>query len=96
MSSWSNTIKFVGKKDGPIISINPNPITSNQIHLMISGVTEGMYTASIYNLNGQKLEYFTVDIKQGMSSKVLKINSSIPKGYYYLDVSGMKLFFSKE
>jgi hypothetical protein len=47
-------------------------------------------------MNGQKLESFTVEIKKGMISKVLKINRSIPKGYYYLDVSGMKLFFSKE
>ena len=96
MSSWSNTIKFVGKKEGPTIRINPNPITSNQIHLMISGVTEGKYTACIYNLNGQKLASFAVDIKQGMTSKVLKINSSMPKGYYYLDFLDMKLFFSKE
>ncbi len=96
MTLWSNTIKISEVKKGPIFTINPNPITGGQIQLQISDAPEGHYPASVFNMKGQKLESFNVYLQRGSNSKVLKINSAMPKGYYYLIFLGKKLFFTKE
>lgn len=93
---WSNTIKISGKKEGPVISINPNPITFNQIQLQISGVPKGKYTATIFDVEGRKLESFNLYLQEGINSKVLKISNSLSKGNYWLKFIDKKLFFTKE
>ena len=93
---WSNTIKIAGEKVGPYINIIPNPIVSDQIHLQISGLPTGIYTASICNMEGRILENHSLNLQHGLNSKVLKISSKLPKGNYCLRILDQKHFFTKE
>jgi autotransporter-associated beta strand protein len=93
---WSNTLRIVGQNNTPIVNINPNPITNNQIHFSISGMPEGVYKCLIYNLEGRLIEKKSIQLQKGINDKVLKISSAVAKGNYCLKILNQKVFFTVE
>ena len=70
------------------LSLYPNPVTSKQFILSLSGINEGQYNFRIINITGQEI-YQNVIIKQGsFTTQTFKLPSSVKAGMYNLKITG--------
>jgi len=93
---WSNIVTVRGENHQPGMSISPNPIVDNTIHLQLNNIKPGNHKAFIYNVTGQLMETFNFITDDRMNSKTLKINNKLPKGCYTFCMEGEKWTFMTE
>lgn len=86
-SQYSSIVKVLVQDNNKGISVYPNPVTGNIIHLYFSNQAAGNYTARLLNSTGQAI--FTGKISQADGNGNTQINlgsQQIPKGNYLLEM----------
>jgi hypothetical protein len=70
------------------ISIYPNPVNGEIIHLQFIGQPVGNYLLTFYNSSGEVLQTKTLYHKEGSETHLLKIGKKFPTGIYILQIKG--------
>ncbi|MET0636681.1 MAG: T9SS type A sorting domain-containing protein [Chitinophagaceae bacterium] len=69
------------------LTVYPNPVTGNTIHLQMYGQERGRYQVSLYNQAGTRMMTKVIQHDAGNTAVAIPLNS-ILKGFYYLEVAG--------
>jgi hypothetical protein len=91
--SYSKVVKVYNKNVNPDISIYPNAVEHDVIHLRFSKVPAGKYKMSLLNSSGQLMFSKEVYHKNEDEHQTLQFNKHTPSGIYHLEVirpDGMK------
>jgi hypothetical protein len=84
--TYTQVVKVInGKQQGPI-SIYPNPINGDVIHLQLNNQPPGIYKIKLYNVAGQVLLSKNISHAGGSSAEDIKCDN-LPKGIYELQVT---------
>ena len=70
------------------ISIYPNPVNGEIIHLEFIGQPVGNYLLTFYNSSGEILQTKALYHKEGSETHLLKIGKKFPTGIYILQIKG--------
>ena len=72
----------------PAISVAPNPITNNEIRLLLTNLNKGTYTLILYNNLGQKIYSTAFEHSGGSTTKNIPLGINMPTGSYRLLLRG--------
>jgi autotransporter-associated beta strand protein len=81
--------KIVSVKTGKVLSsvtVYPNPVKDDQIHLKMNNMPDGLYNIKLINSSGQLILFKEIDHKSGNSINVIKIGNDIASGIYNMEV----------
>lgn len=67
------------------ISVYPNPVTGNEIHISFSGMPAGRYSATLYNSAGQAVSAGYIQHGGGSAARQLYV-PALPKGQYQMEI----------
>jgi hypothetical protein len=85
-ASYSSVVKVSNESKPGAITVYPNPITGNVIHLQLHNQATGKYQIKLYNTGGQVL--FSKDIQHTESSNSEDIKcDNLPNGVYQLIIN---------
>jgi hypothetical protein len=84
--TYTKVVKVVNEKQHPAISIYPNPITNEVIHLQLTNQPAGIYKIKLYNSVGQVLLSKSIAHVEGNSEETINC-ANLPKGIYQLKVN---------
>ncbi|HEX8332167.1 MAG TPA: cadherin domain-containing protein [Segetibacter sp.] len=93
---YSSVVRVNVEKGNGAITIYPNPVTTNTISLQLNNLERGKYTVTLTNKLGQQLYSSVIEHNGGSSTQTLRINSSLPKGTYQLQVIGGEVKMTKQ
>jgi hypothetical protein len=85
-STYSQIVKVVNGKQHESISVYPNPITHDIIHLQFTNQPAGIYKIKLYNAAGQVLISKNISHAEGSGEEPIKCDH-LPKGIYQLSVN---------
>jgi hypothetical protein len=86
-------VKVYNKNVTSDISIYPNPVKNDAIHLYFSNMPAGKYKMSLLNSSGQLLLSKEVNHIDEDDQHLLQFNTEAPPGVYHLEIikpDGMK------
>ncbi len=95
--SYSRVVKVHNKNVTPDISIHPNPVENDVIHLLFSNMPTGKYKMRLLNSSGQLLLYKEVNHKDENNEQILQFNKEAPSGVFHLEIvkpDGMKIILN--
>ncbi len=84
--TYSQVLKVINGKQLGNISVYPNPISDDVIHLQLNNQPAGIYKIKLYNSAGQILISKNITHPEGSSKEDLKCDN-LPKGIYQLQIS---------
>ncbi len=87
---YSNIVKVNIKamENEPAISIYPNPVAGNTIHLELTNIETGIYHLQLFNSAGQSLLVKTIKQQEVSPSGSFDVNCKFPPGTYQLRLTG--------
>jgi len=85
-ASYSSVVKIINESKPGAISVYPNPITDNVIHLQFHQQPAGRYQIKLYSAGGQVLLSKGIHHTEGSSSENIKCEN-LPKGMYQLMIN---------
>lgn len=74
------------EKFSKLISVFPNPVTTNRVTVQFNKVPQGDYTVELTDVLGRSIMQRKVSINSEIQSQVLPLNESNSKGVYMLKV----------
>lgn len=86
--TYSEVVKVFKEKTSKAISVFPNPITNNTIHLKLENQPAGIYVVRLINNNGQPVMVKQIQHSGGSSTEIIRPNQNISKGVYQLEITG--------
>ena len=84
---YSQIVRIRVGKGKPAISVYPNPVTDNVVHVMLSDMEQGNYKASLYNEAGQLVLVKQIIHPGGNSTQIITPNETLAKGSYQLEIT---------
>ena len=84
--TYTEVVKVINRKQQGTISVYPNPINDNVIHLQLNNQPSGIYKIKLYNAAGQVVISKNVSHAEGSSEEDIKCDN-LPKGIYQLQVT---------
>jgi hypothetical protein len=85
-ANYSSVVKVSNESKAAAITVYPNPITGNVIHLQLHNQATGKYQIKLYNAGGQVLLSKGIQHAEGSSSENIKCDN-LPKGVYQLMIN---------
>jgi len=85
-ASYSSVVKVSNESKPGTITVYPNPITGNVIHLELHNQSTGNYQIKLYNAGGQVLFSKGIQHAEGSSGEDIKCDN-LPKGVYRLMIN---------
>lgn len=85
--SWSNIISARGITEKISVSVYPNPVVDNIIHLHFLNEAAGIYSVGLLNLDGQVVFYRKIMHYAGNLLETLSVGNNLIKGVYLLQVT---------
>ncbi len=82
--SYSSVVKVSNSAKSGIF-VYPNPILDRKVNIQLDGLEAGLFVASVYNVNGQKVATSSVNLTTTTVSS-LALPSSIKSGVYQLEL----------
>jgi len=93
---YSNIIRvFVGKASGQVTAY-PNPVINSTINLQFTNMEKGNYTVTLTNKLGQQTYHSVIRHNGGSTTQTLRINNSLTRGSYQLQVIGEEFNMTKQ
>lgn len=87
-TSYSKIIKTNTAKLEAQMAVWPNPLTTPQLQVKITGAAKGMYQVAVSNQAGQKVYVSKINISTDSQLLSLNLGSSLAKGRYTVFVTG--------
>jgi hypothetical protein len=84
--TYTQVVKVINGKQQGTISIYPNPINDDVIHLQLNSQPSGIYKIKLYNAAGQVLLSKNISYAGGSSAEDIKCDN-LPKGIYQLQIN---------
>ncbi|MGN6298834.1 MAG: T9SS type A sorting domain-containing protein [Ginsengibacter sp.] len=84
--TYTQIVKAINGKQQGTISIYPNPINDDVIHLQLNNQPPGIYKIKLYNAAGQLLISKNISYAGGSSAQNIKCDN-LPKGIYQLQIN---------
>ncbi|MGN6265109.1 MAG: T9SS type A sorting domain-containing protein [Ginsengibacter sp.] len=84
--TYTQVVKVINGKQQGTISIYPNPINDDVIHLQLNNQPPGIYKIKLYNAAGQLLISKNISYAGGSSAENIKCDN-FPKGIYQLQIN---------
>lgn len=85
---YSSIVNVVLGRGVPQILINPNPIIGNVINLQLINQPKDNFNLQLLNTTGQLISAHLINHQGGSSSETITINKALPKGIYFLKITG--------
>ena len=83
--TYTQVVKVINRKQQGTISVYPNPINGDVIHLQLNNQPSGIYKIKLYNSAGQVLISKNISHSEGSSEEDIKCDN-LPKGIYQLKI----------
>jgi hypothetical protein len=83
-------------KNDQLISVYPNPITTNQFTLQIQGLAKGDYAIVVYNKSGQQVYNKSFSTNGGTIMQMVEMNAPLQGGVYTAVVTGKDGIVSRQ
>lgn len=80
----------------PLITVYPNPVTDNIIHIQFDNYATGKYKARLMNEAGQLVYETTVTISNSNDKTVIKPSVQLAAGSYLLELAGAAAVITKK
>jgi hypothetical protein len=84
---FSKVMRIETSLPGQHISLYPNPVSSRQVMLGFSGLTEGKYDIRIVNILGQPVLSTAIEKRGDFMTQTLKLPGSTPPGLYSMIIA---------
>jgi hypothetical protein len=84
--TYTQVVKVINGKQRGTISIYPNPINDDVIHLQLNNQPSGIYKIKLYNAAGQVLLFKNITHFAGSSAEDIKCDN-LPEGIYHLQIN---------
>jgi hypothetical protein len=84
---YTNVVKVEVAAKSAALSIYPNPVKGNVMHIATNIVEQGTYNVTINSINGKGVFKSTIVLPMGASSQKVSINKSLTAGLYHLRLS---------
>ncbi len=96
-AKYSSVLKVFIEKNNSEITVYPNPVINNTIHLHIKDQPAGQYQIRLINSFGEPVFLSKITHEGGDITQTLRPNQTIAKGVYQLEVTtpGNKKLFEK-
>ena len=88
--TFSTTVK-IDTNGATVISIYPNPVTTNKLILNASNLSRGRYQVQLYDMGGRSIHSQTFDYSSSSISQVIDLPASMKAGVYSLRITGNNL-----
>lgn len=85
---YSDIIKVLMSSNGNNISVYPNPVTNNVIHIQFNNRPLGRYTLHLINNAGQIVYVKEISVNSNNTTQALSLQPSLAKGIYQLKLTG--------
>jgi hypothetical protein len=72
----------------PDITVYPNPVSGQTVHLQTMNIPDGVYTVSLVNEAGQTMWIREMDHTEGNTVETIDIGSGMQAGTYFMTVTG--------
>ncbi len=83
---YSNIVRVSGNIAGAELTVYPNPVKDGRLQVSVSNLTQGSYTISLYNTNGQKAATKHVNYEGGSIMIEMDI-ASMANGMYMMQLT---------
>ncbi len=84
---YSNIAEITKSSFTGLPYVYPNPVQNRQIGLQMGKMPQGTYAIRLFNSSGQLVYHEVIKHDGSTSTRVLKVNSTIAKGSYQLEIS---------
>lgn len=84
---YTSIVKVGPLKQSPGMSIYPNPITDNTIHLKLAGLAKGLYAIQVINNLGQLVLSSSAALENTNTVKTIELPENIARGTYSVKVT---------
>ncbi|MFI5131741.1 MAG: glycoside hydrolase family 88 protein [Chitinophagales bacterium] len=85
---YSVTLSVRRNSHAQIFVISPNPVKGGDMNIITTNFKPGAYKINIISATGNVVHKATLNITEGISGQHIQIPTSIPKGIYYVQLTG--------
>lgn len=82
------TKKTAASGSAQSFQIYPNPVSNHQMHIQVPAGTQGTYSISLTNMNGETLQQTVSQIQSKQSVLNIQVSATIPGGSYVVEMKG--------
>ncbi len=90
--NYSEIVKVNLNVKAAIITVSPNPIDNNLIHLQMNNISSGSYKVELFNNLGQLMLSEKIEHVINNNEEVIKLKKSFSNGPYHLKIEGKETF----
>ncbi len=78
-----------------VVKLYPNP-NNGIFELEVNGIIGNDLTCKLFNINGQEVAAFKIDVLDGKASKTIEMSRKLAAGSYYLGIYNGKKAIVKQ